>query len=237
MISVGFRFRYLLGVLCHAVVALVGCASPSWKGAEILARCGGAPSFADQTELKRWASFPVDVYVDLDSLPRAGRRDYREGIERGVALWSEATSGRIGSFRIRYDRPGAPVRIRLVSSPLPDGAVASTELTFTASRIVAATVHLTPSRFGSGALLARDVASTTAHEMGHVLGIIDHSPYPEDKMWVSGNFDALGRTIDPGALLTARDVNTIEEAYCRPFEQLAATHGRERRAQTERGSP
>jgi predicted Zn-dependent protease len=52
--------------------------------------------------------------------------------------------------------------------------------------------------------------------MGHVLGIVDHSPHREDKMWVSGNFSAQTEDRDPSTLLTVRDVNTLEEAYCRP---------------------
>jgi hypothetical protein len=34
-------------------------------------------------------------------------------------------------------------------------------------------------------------------------------------MWVSGNFGAHNEGRDPASLLTLRDVNTLEEAYCR----------------------
>ncbi len=75
---------------------------------------------------------------------------------------------------------------------------------------------LTRSHFEGTAFLAQDVASTTAHEMGHALGIVEHSPHPEDKMWVSGNFGVENEGRDPERLITPRDVNTLEEAYCRP---------------------
>ncbi|HEY7696959.1 MAG TPA: hypothetical protein VIE88_01015 [Vicinamibacteria bacterium] len=219
MSPASFRFRYLLGLLCHVLIGFYGCAgnyAARASASRILADCGVVPNFASSTQLKRWESFPLEVYVDASSLPRELRETYLEGIERGVSLWSEATGGRIGSVRLNYDRPESPISISLSQAPLPDRAIGSTELKFTGSHIVSATVSLTRSHFERTAFLAQDVANTTAHEMGHALGIVDHSPHPEDKMWVSGNFGVENEGRDPGRLITPRDVNTLEEAYCRP---------------------
>ncbi len=219
MSAASFRFRYLLGLLCHIVIGLFGCAGhPLAIGSapRILGDCGIVPSFADSTKLKRWESFPVEVYVDTSSLPQELRPAYLEGIERGVRLWSQATRGKIGAVRLNYDRPKSPISISLSHEPLPAHAIGSTELKFTGSRIVSATVSLTRSSFEGTLFLAQDVASTTAHEMGHAFGIVDHSPHPEDKMWVSGNFGVHNEGRDPEHLITSRDVNTLEEAYCRP---------------------
>jgi hypothetical protein len=212
-----FRFRYLLGLLCHVAVSLVACnGSPTSASspAPVLASCGLEPSFPT-SGLKRWEEFPVDVQVDLSSFPESVRDVYREGVERGIRLWAEATSGRIGVFHIHYDRPSSPVTIRLSDVPLPDNAIGSTALTYTANLIVSASVQLTRSSFEGTPFLSNDVASTTAHEIGHVLGIVDHSPYREDKMWISGNFGVQNEGRDPLSLLTPRDVNTLREAYCR----------------------
>jgi hypothetical protein len=217
--AASFRFRYLLGLLCHIAIGLFGCAgnfAAKASTSRILGDCGIAPSFADSTQLKRWESFPVEVYVDSSSLPQEHRQTYLEGIERGVRLWSEATRGKIGGVRLNYDRPESPISISLSHEPLPDHALGSTELKFTGSRIVSAVVSLTRSQFEGTDFLLQDVASTTAHEMGHALGIVDHSPHPEDKMWVSGNFAVQNEGRDPEHLITPRDVNTLEEAYCRP---------------------
>lgn len=219
MSAASFRFRYLLGLVCHVAVALFGCAGHPFATAApaaILGPCGAQPSFASSTTLKRWERFPVDVFVDTSSLPEESRSVYLEGIERGVGLWAEVTGGRIGDFRVNDDLPDSPVRIALADGPLPDHAIGSTELTFTRNRIVSAEVLLTRSQFEGTAFLAQDVASTTSHEMGHVLGIVDHSPEHGDKMWVSGNFSVQNEGRDPASLLTPRDVNTLEEAYCRP---------------------
>lgn len=183
---------------------------------QILATCGAAPSFAESTLLKRWERFPVSVFIDTESIPQSERASYLDGIEHGVRLWAEATGGKIGDFEVNEDKPDSPVRISIAEGPLPDHAIGSTELTFTMSRIVSATVLLTRSQFEGTAFLSNDVASTTAHEMGHVLGIVDHSPHPEDKMWTSGNFSAENAGREPSTLITSRDVNTLEEAYCRP---------------------
>jgi hypothetical protein len=214
-----FRLRYLLGLLCHVAIGLPGCAgnfAARAAGSRVLGDCGLTPSFAHRTQLKRWESFPIDVYVDASSLPGELRRAYLEGIERGVGLWSEATRGRIGAVRLNTDRPDSRVKISLSEEPLPDGAIGLTELKFTGRRIASASVRLTRSHFEGTAFLAQDVASTTAHEMGHALGIVDHSSHPEDKMWVSGNFGVHNEGSDPERLITLRDVNTLEEAYCRP---------------------
>jgi hypothetical protein len=206
-------------LLYHAAVGLSGCVGHAVAvppPAPILSTCDAGPSFVDSTQLKRWGGFPVSVHVDLTAVPQDLRKTYREGIERGASLWSEATDGRIGKFAVNFDRPDSPVRIAVAEGRLPDHAIGLTELTFTGDRIVSASVRLTRSQFEGTAFLAHDVASTTAHEVGHVLGIVDHSPHPEDKMWVSGNFGVHNEGHDPGRLLTTRDVHTLEEAYCRP---------------------
>jgi hypothetical protein len=184
--------------------------------APILSSCNAKPSFVDSTQLKRWSGFPVKVHVDLTAVPEELRATYRAGIERGASLWSDATGGRIGSFEVNFDHPDSPVRISIAEGRLPDHAIGLTELTFTGDRIVSASVQLTRSQFEGTAFLTHDVASTTAHEVGHVLGIVDHSPHPEDKMWVSGNFGVENEGRDPSSLLTPRDVHTLLEAYCRP---------------------
>ncbi len=219
MSAASFRFRYLLGLVFHIAVGLFGCASnftARASASRILGDCGIAPSFVETTKLKRWDSFPIGVYVDSSSFPEELRQTYLEGIERGVRLWSEATGGKIGSVSLSYELPDSPVSISLSHEPLPDRAIGSTELKFTGSRILSATVSLTRSRFEGTEFLAQDVANTTAHEMGHALGIVDHSPHPEDKMWVSGNFEVGNEGQEPAYLISPRDVNTLEEAYCRP---------------------
>ena len=180
-----------------------------------LASCGAQPNFASETQLKRWQSFPVDVFVDLDPLPEAVRDIYREGVEKGIGLWSQATTGRIGNFRVSYDRSNSPVTLSVTPGALPDNAIGITELTFTDARIVTANVRLTRSQYEGTPFLVNDIANTTAHEMGHVLGIVDHSPFPEDKMWISGNFTIRNQGDDPLTLVTRRDINTLQEAYCR----------------------
>ena len=218
MSSQKIRFRYLLGVLVHVAIALVGCTPISTAPNDqplALAACGAEPSFASTSQLKRWQSFPVDVFVDLNALPESLRDTYREGIERGINLWHESTGGRIGAFRVSYARGAAPVEITLTDGALPERAIGITELTFTGEIIVRAAVKLTRSKFEGTPFLANDVSNTTAHEMGHVLGIVDHSPFPDDKMWIAGNFGVHNQGVDPITLLTPCDVNTLKEAYCR----------------------
>ena len=131
---------------------------------------------------------------------------------------------RIANIRGKREKPGLmrqrltaiEAACRIGGAECEGLALGSTELKFRGRHITSASVLLTRSRFEGTAFLAQDVASTTAHEMGHALGIVDHSPHPGDKMWVSGNFGVHNEGRDPEQLITPRDVNTLEEAYCRP---------------------
>ena len=221
MSASSFRFRYLLGLLCHIALALVACTplplSPD-SAPEILASCGAQPNFVSATQLKRWKSFPVNVYVDLVSVPETLLDVYREGVERGIHLWTEAlqrTMGRMVKFRVSYSRNAAPVTLSLTAGPLPENSMGITELTFTDELIVNAKIKLTRSHYEHTPFLVNDLANTTAHEIGHVLGIVDHSPSSEDKMSAAGNFGIHNQDQDPVSLLTSSDLNTLREAYCR----------------------
>ena len=145
-----FRFRYLLGLLCHIALALVACTplplSPDMT-TEILASCGAQPNFASATQLKRWQSFPVDVYVNLGPIPETLLDVYREGVERGIHLWAEATMGRMVQFRVSYSPNAAPVTLSLTAGPLPGNAMGITELTFHDELIVNAKIKLTRSHY------------------------------------------------------------------------------------------
>jgi len=216
-----FRFRYLLGLLCHIALAQVACTplplSPD-RAPLILADCGAQPNFASATHLKRWQSFPVDIYVDLGPIPETLVDVYREGVERGIHLWAEAlqrTMGRLVQFRVSYSPNAAPVTLSLSAGPLLENAMGITELTFTDELIVNAKIKLTRSHYERTPFLVNDLANTTAHEIGHVLGIVDHSPSSEDKMSAAGNFGVHNQDQDPVSLLTASDLNTLREAYCR----------------------
>ena len=221
MSASSFRFRYLLGLLCHIALALVACTPlPSSPDAApvSLGSCGAQPSFAGATQLKRWQSFSVDVYVDLGPIPETLRDVYREGVERGIHLWAEAeqwTMGHMVQFRVSYSPNAAPVTLALTADPLPENAMGITELTFTDELIVNANVKLTRSHYERTPFLVNDLANTTAHEIGHVLGIVDHSPSSADKMSSAGNFGIHNQDHDPVSLLTASDLNTLREAYCR----------------------
>ncbi len=217
MSPAAFRLRYLVGLLCHVAVALVASSdlstSPS-AAADAVGPCYLASTFVENSDLKHWPGFPVELYIDQGTLPVEHRAAYLEGIQRGVDLWSVATGGEIGRFHVNFDRPDSPISLSMTDGPLPDQAVGSTELTFQGQELVEARVRIRPSEFEETPLLVDDVASTTAHEMGHALGIVRHSPHQGDKMWQSGNFSPRNRNRSPLSLLTPRDINTLRRAYC-----------------------
>lgn len=69
----------------------------------------------------------------------------------------------------------------------------------------------------------RDVRPVCAHEFGHALGVIGHSNTAGDLMFTSGSLTGQ---------VTARDLNTLESAYCSRFIGRSAGH----RAHTPRAA-
>lgn len=120
------------------------------------------------------------VYVDYATAPPALRDAFREGIERGFALWQDALGVDL-PFKLGQSPHGAAIQVRFVES-LQDGAsfhkgeIRSKRriqwnqevhyFEFTAEIDVVSTAG---QRFMTG----DEIVHITAHELGHALGLGD----------------------------------------------------------------
>lgn len=194
---------------------------PAPTGLPSLAACSVFPNYVGETDvlghgvaLFRRERFPLRV-----SIASGGDTDaYREGIEKGLVVWTVATGGVIGAVEIGIDWPDADLSVQVGPHPVyncrtegwhgifADGQIA-------APRIVrGGRIYICPENFGATPSDVLRVAKLVGHEMGHALGIGGHSTAPADLMYE----DDASVNAPAGSYpwVTTRDINTLGTAYC-----------------------
>lgn len=220
------RVLFSLGLL--SVVFLSGCeiASPLHPGdVQVYSTCGNSPNYIDGGELRRWASFPltVSVSIDPDVVGASNVGLYRLAAYDGIAAWSQRLPQPMGSVVIGDDLPNPQISVTFQS--FGDGTNLGTAK-YDPPRIltdVDILVYLSSNTGGPATWLSQvnqgllsfsawrnDVATIVAHEMGHALGIAEHSPDPGDIMY----FQQLRRGLPPAWLISDADINTMLHSYC-----------------------
>ena len=168
-----------------------------------LAPCGVLPNYAGAVnspnqpgKLYRWERFPVTLSIDQQSLSMAGDKidAYENGIREGAVVWFLATNGVIGAIEISYDLPDAQIIVSL-SQDFDDEVKYEGEVKLNSSGRVllpGSRILLYPDQILRWATkiqltaptqLQPFVAKIMAHEMGHALGVMVHSPDPRDLMF------------------------------------------------------
>ena len=196
----------VLLVALAATGAACGGGPSGPDGAPILGPCDGTPNYVSQVTLNRWRRFPLRLHVMEATFPEANRERALARIRAGLALWAEATGGRIGTL-VETSRPEDADLVVLVEDLQGFAAARTTHEGgrpfLSGGRIVFdRQVVIEGAAFENPALLA----ALAAHEMGHLLGIIGHPFAPEDALMHSP-FGSLTPT--------PADVNTLNRAYCR----------------------
>lgn len=195
---------------------------PMPSGLPALAPCGVTPNYVGEAPdghpvlLYRRERFPVRVWIAPDAATQA----YREGIERGLTVWSIATNGVIGAVELSINASQADLSVQVGTHPSFDcrrptsrwyGIFA--DATYVEPRVVrGGAVYICPENFNASPADVLRVAHVVAHEMGHALGIRGHSGDAGDVMY-GDDFEVKA----PAALfpwVSLRDLNTIGTAYC-----------------------
>ena len=154
----------------------------------------------------RWERFPISVSVNtpgnLTNLSPVARALYTDGMRLGVGLW---LSGFLGRMELTTDDPDAQLQVSVVDTLEPTNNLNGYTVHHMGSaggRSVIARASITIQRMSADfqhaeRLLARNlwspldfsnhVSIVTAHETGHALGIVQHSPSTNDLMSQRGS--------------------------------------------------
>jgi len=192
MAIVALRLKFV--GICTAMVITAGCGGNSTEPSPSnLATCP-SPNYPVTT--LRWASFPIRVYIEDPELVRRGYSNARiavmgQLIMQGLGSWSSASSGQIGGVTRVQDSSTSQLNVVFRNGrgdTIHDGTSGNT--------ITHATVLWDVDRweaFGSPYTNSFNGVSFTdgadhrmingmAHEMGHVLGIVEHPTTPGSLM-------------------------------------------------------
>lgn len=160
----------------------------------------------------RWQNSQMPLRVHLPRPPAGMFDDSKRvmvAVRQGILDWSDVASPGVPSFQ--FVEAGERVDIPVVWAPISQGwwvAFAAYDLTGD-SRMFRVNRILVAAKYPDGReATTQDLHLTMVHEMGHALGLLDHSPHPEDVMYEKGTWETLG--------MTERDRNTVRLLYSRP---------------------
>jgi predicted Zn-dependent protease len=160
----------------------------------------------------RWQTSQMPLRVHLPAPPDgmfAERDRVMAVVRKGITDWTDVAAPGVPSFRFveADERSDIPV----VWAPIAHGwwvAFAAYDLTGD-SKIFRVNRILVAAKYPDGReATPEDLYLTMLHEMGHALGLLGHSPYPEDVMYEKGTWETEG--------MTERDRNTLRKLYSRP---------------------
>lgn len=190
-----------------------------------------------QTGLFRWpdSRIPISVFIE----PAAGMTGYRpefdDALRHAFQEWTATTGGKV-KFDIRSEKAGSAIVVSWTDD------LHAPELTAEAGKawvvqdlegIKSAEIKLlTVSPFNEGPVGCEMLYNICLHEIGHALGLMGHSPYPEDIMYPQ---------LSTQAGISPRDIRTFSALYEAAHEsQAVASSGRTSRTddpEFERLSP
>jgi tetratricopeptide (TPR) repeat protein len=167
----------------------------------------------------RWSleRMPLRVYIEPSDAIKSYLKSFDSCVPRALDLWCKATDGRVSWARCD-DKARADIVVTFTDDPSSVGKTESHSeagvcRTATRGQVgakIAAITHadvrlLTINRDGSG-FSQDEMDATVTHEIGHSLGMKQHSSNPNDVM-----FFAATKSVKDG--LTDRDATTIKYVY------------------------
>jgi tetratricopeptide (TPR) repeat protein len=169
--------------------------------------------------ITRWSMtrMPLRVYFEPSNEVRNYQDSYATAVPRALDLWCKATDGRV-SWKTVEEKRNADIEVRFTADPADVGKSEShSEAGVCESQSVRqkgakigginhCVVKLLTTDHDGNPYSQEALEATAAHEIGHALGMREHSSNPNDVM-----FFAATKTVREG--LTERDANTIKHVY------------------------
>lgn len=169
--------------------------------------------------VKRWSltRMPLKVYFEPADSVKNYDKAFEGAVPKALDLWCKATDGKV-SWTTTTDRTESNIEVVYTDDP---AAVSRTQSHSEAgvcemkasgqkgakiAGINHAVIKLLTTNDNGKAFTAAELEATSAHEVGHALGISGHSANPNDVM-----FFAATKNVKDG--LTTRDANTLRCIY------------------------
>lgn len=194
---------------------------PMMKRVEKLGTAEGPDYFhaVSTPYISRWSmtQMPLRVYIEPTSSVANYNPEFSGSIERALNMWCTATNGKVRWTPAANDVE-AEIVVRFTADPNEVGkseshleagiCEVSTKRMPGAkiSGITKANIKLLTTTANGRAFTPQEIQDTAAHEIGHALGMREHSANADDVMY----FAATKNTKDG---LTERDKNTIHAVY------------------------
>ncbi len=169
--------------------------------------------------ISRWSMtrMPLRVYFEPSQDVRNYQNSYDTAVPRALDLWCKATEGKL-SWRTVDEKRNADIELRFTADPAEVGkseshseaGICEAQSMRQKGAKIAGINHCVVKLLttdSDGNPYSQDaLEATAAHEIGHALGMREHSSNPNDVM-----FFAATKTVKEG--LTERDANTIKHIY------------------------
>lgn len=190
-------------ILIAFLASLVACGGGGGGGSTTGGICSPTaylPNYATASgmTLRKWDHLPVKVFFATNT--PIGSTTIEQHARDGFNKWETAFSRDLWT---EVGTSGAADMVVTVQASAPQTTLATTTVFFPSGSAIISSATMTI--FTWGAIPEADYNPTSAHEMGHALGIGGHSASNLDIMYFTGNLSGL---------LTTPDLNTVRTCYC-----------------------
>lgn len=171
---------------------------------------------ATATGLFRWpdSRMPISVYIEPGTSVPGYRPEFDDVLQHAFREWSTATDGKV-KFDLVGKREGAEMTVTWTDdmhAPELQAEAGKASIVQDSEGIKSAEIQLlTVSPFKDGPVGSELLYNICLHEIGHALGLMGHSPYPDDIMYPQ-------LSVQTG--ITPRDAQTLHVVYAAAAETL-----------------
>lgn len=169
----------------------------------------------------RWSEsrMPITVFIEPADSVSGYRPEFDDILRRAFQEWTTVTKSKV-KFEVLNKRDNAEMIVSWTDdlhAPELKAEAGKASIVQDSDGIKSADIKLlTFSPFKEGPIVSQFLYLVCLHEIGHALGLLGHSPYPDDIMYP---------ILSEQSGITPRDVKTFQAVYAAADESLAVASG------------